>query len=305
MKEYIIKKNCCKVPQFIHMEITEKCNVGCSQCYCDLHKGRNMKWSIFENIVHQAHEYGIEKILLTGGEPFYYPDLVVGVKLINDLGMKAIVSSSGCGLNEDYAKKVIDAGMHEFYISLNGSKPEIHNISRGHFEEGKNAVKIIKKLQGWCGINWVARKDNLADLPDIINMSKDLEADCFHIISPKKSNIGEKEELSVEDIKYIAGIIAEDRKNGYIGIDLCFQELNFYIENGDIHEIYRNCLAGRMFFDVMVDGTFLPCRHYNGKREKFESIQKYWTESDALMQKRIGNKSSESCRENIIDKMKF
>lgn len=59
-------------------------------------------------------------------------------------------------------------------ISLNGSKKEIHELSRDNFELTYNAAQQLGIRDVKYGINWVARHDNVRDLENLIWIAKDL-----------------------------------------------------------------------------------------------------------------------------------
>lgn len=278
---YNLKRNCCVVPKMIHIEVTERCPLSCKQCYCDLIKGQDLDWDICEKTIKEASAIGVQSILITGGEPLIYPHLTKMLRLISEQGLYSAIATSGFGLTLEKIKKLNEAGLDQIYISLNGSKKEIHELSRDKFDESIEAIKLLKASGNWCAINWVARKDNVYDFPDLLKLAKELKVDEIDILSCKKSCIGENPFLNEEELNWLVDVAKKDYDDNYIYIDLCYPELRMKINKEELHPVLQKCVAGRIAMDVLVDGKYSPCRHIL-KAEKYESMLEYWNNSDVL-----------------------
>lgn len=276
---YNNRKKCTITPLFMHIELTQRCPLRCPQCYCSL-EGTDLKWEMFLRIVDSAKEIGVQAILLTGGEPLVYPKICDAVKYINDQGIGSMISSSGVGLTLDMAKSLFNNGLNRFYVSLNGSNSEIHNLSRSGFKEAIKAIKTIKKTNNWCGVNWVARKDNHNDFNELVQLSKEMRIDRIDVLSSKYSSDGEIQSLSLDELIELADNIKTLPRN-YISIELCYSQLQEIVYGMKIHEIFKYCVAGKFFINVYADGTFSPCRHTNIKH-KCSSLKEYWHNSIEL-----------------------
>lgn len=266
-------------PEFIRIEITQKCTLKCRQCYCNLN-GDDMDYNVFKQSVLSAKKLGVRYILLTGGEPLLYPHINECITLINEMGMKVVIATSGVSVTENLICKLYNLGLHQIYVSLNGSNHLIHNLSRENFEIAIKAIEIIKKSGHWCGINWVARKDNYKDFPNFVKFAKSLGVDRIDILSCKQSLDGDIELLNENNTEELASYISKDMLN-YIFIELCYPELRKKIFNERENALFSNCLGGKMFFDIYVDGSFSPCRHTKINNTS-ESLYDYWNNSNEL-----------------------
>lgn len=293
MGRYSLKKNCCLVPQFIHLELTKKCPLRCKQCYVQAEDKEDLNWEKCQSIVRECADIGVERILLTGGESLLYEHILELIELINSLDMKSVISTSGYNLDKTMARQLKKANIYNIFVSINGSTKEIHNLSRSNFEESINGIKNLVDEGVWCGINWVARKDNLKDFNNLLKLSKKLKVNQVNIISPKKDNTGHFQKLSNEELEYLADIIKDYRREGYVSIDLCFPELNYILLKGKMHPVLKCCIAGRYFVDVSTEGKLSPCRHI-GNYEDYNSIKEYWDSSEIL--KDIRKNIKETCR---------
>lgn len=295
--KYSISKNCCIIPKFIHLEVTERCGLNCPQCYCDLTKRRQLKYDRCIDVIRQASEFGIKEILFTGGEPLFYPYLVEAVAFSAAHGITNSIATSGMTLTYELAERLIEAGMNYFYVSLNGSTGSIHNLSRDRFDASLSSIILLKKIGSWCGINWVARRDNIDDFPNLLNLAKKLDVDHIDILSNKACD---DMTLDPEQVRNLAKIIAADRKSGFIGVDYCYPELNKCLLGDHLHPLLKNCIGGRYFMDILSDGSFSPCRHLH-TNEQNSSLADYWINSETLKALRKDPMAFErSCRKNII-----
>ena len=289
MGRYSLRKNCCLVPQFVHLELTKRCK----QCYVHTKKTEDLDWEKCQRIVRECAEIGVERILLTGGEPLLYKHIFELIELINSLNMKSVMSTSAYNLDEKMARKLKEANICNTFVSINGSTKEIHNLSRSNFEESIEGIKNLVDAGVWCGINWVARKNNVEDFNNLLKLSKELKVNQVNIISPKKDEKGNFEKLSHKEIQYLDDLIRDYRKEGYVSIDLCFPELNYILLKEKMHPVLKYCIAGRYFVDVSTEGKMSPCRHMQ-KYESYDSIKEYWESSETLLD--IRKSIEDTCR---------
>lgn len=293
MGRYSLRKNCCLVPQFVHLELTKKCPLRCKQCYVHAEEADDLDWEKCQSIVRECADIGVERVLLTGGEPLLYDHIFELIKLINSLNMKSVMSTSAYNLDKEMAYKLKKANILNTFVSINGSTKKIHNLSRSNFEESIEGIKNLVDVGVWCGINWVARKDNVMDFNNLLKLSKELRVNQVNIISPKKDDKGHFQKLSNDELEYLANIIKDYRKEGYVSIDLCFPELNYILLKEKMHPVLKYCIAGRYFVDVSTEGRLSPCRHIQ-KYENYDSIKEYWESSEILLD--IRKSIKDTCR---------
>lgn len=292
--QYNKKKKSFVSPDFLHIELTEKCPLKCPQCYCTL-EGKDMEYNLLKQILCSAKELGVRNILLTGGEPLAYPHLKECVCLINELGMKGIISSSGVGLTKELIIDLYNLGLFRMYISLNGSNEVIHNLSRDCYIEAIKAIESVKNTGNWCGVNWVARKDNYKDFPIFLRLMQSLNVDCIDILASKYSAMGDICDLNNIEIEELSSYITDDLKT-FINIELCYPKLRNKVFGDNFHDLFNTCLSGKIFLDIHTDGSFSPCRHTQIKHN-CDNVYNYWNEFEQLQSHR-NSKRCISCQKN-------
>ena len=125
-------------PYNINIEPTSYCNLQCNYCVHSLsHKKLNerkfelgfMKWDDFEKIVNQLTLFPnkVKKITFSGlGEPLLHKLLPEMIQLVVDkkIANKVLLNTNGILLSNKLTHKLIDAGLHEIKISLQGVTSE-------------------------------------------------------------------------------------------------------------------------------------------------------------------------------------
>ena len=105
---------------------TNFCNIKCDHCYVSTTNRKNAKvmpLSKLEKYVSLLHEAGVEKINLTGGEPFLYLDkLVKAIGIISALGCNpTVITNAFWAYNQNIAKSIISklskVGLTEIHLS--------------------------------------------------------------------------------------------------------------------------------------------------------------------------------------------
>ena len=164
-------------PQIMQVEITTICPLNCPQCYKEETLPRTMNIEKFIEIINDAKKSGVKAITLLGGEPLIHPDICEMIQILDNAEIVGGTYTSGIGIN----KKIIDVLQDiktpfYFFLSLNGSTKEIHELSRSSFEITKKAMQYLKENNVEYSINWVARHDNISDLKNVIGLDKEYQA---------------------------------------------------------------------------------------------------------------------------------
>jgi pyrroloquinoline quinone biosynthesis protein E len=280
-------------PESLHIELTSRCPLNCPQCY-KTHDETDLSYELLCDVIRQAGEMKAFQIALGGGEPLVYPHLASAISEIKKRGMAASVTTSGFSLDRDMLGRLIGSGLNHIQISLNGSCEDIHSRSRDGFEYAVNALELLKEAKISFGVNWVARSDNIDDLPTLIETSKSYRVCNINILRYKPSPNEKYADvcLSAEKLLQLKGVI-RNTKGISIKTDSAFSNLLCHI-NKRI-SFFSGCGAGRRFLALDSTGYYRPCSHMSMK-EKSGSLYEVWHNSGNLsMFRSIGERILRPC----------
>lgn len=273
---FFLRKGYFREPQFLQIEITDSCPLTCPQCYKKEGSSVFMPIDRFENIIDEAYEMGIKEIFLNGGEPLEHPFFEEMVAYSCKKKISSTIFTSGYKIEKK--EKVWKKYDTNILISLNGSCEEINKKSRGGYYISLNAMKYLKKINTKYGINWVARHDNVYDLPKLVEISKKYNASYINIVCNKISGKGNIDSpLNREDYIFLKKEI--NKESDYFRVQNCYGILLSLL--GEKNNRLYGCQAGIRVMAIDTRGSYMPCTHmfYD---EKTTSIKDYWNNSDVL-----------------------
>src|SRR6202035_448929 len=121
------------LPRSIYIEPTSRCNEFCQQCPRTLlsrEDDRDLSFDKFRYIVDQFPV--LERVVLHGlGEPLLNKELPRMVRYLKDRGSYVLFNSNGIALNASRGQALIDAGLDEYRLSMDGSTREMYAHVRG------------------------------------------------------------------------------------------------------------------------------------------------------------------------------
>lgn len=83
-------------------------------------------------------------IFLTGGEPFFYKDIMELIRYIKQKNLICWIVTNGTFL-DNHADEVVELGVDVLYISIDGPE-EIHNKSRGTLDGFQKVASGVRKI---------------------------------------------------------------------------------------------------------------------------------------------------------------
>jgi radical SAM protein with 4Fe4S-binding SPASM domain len=276
------------VPELMNIELTTRCPLRCPQCYCDLHRGHDIKPEVALAYIEQAARLKIPFINLSGGETLVYPYLTELIKVISAKGLNASIAICGWGFDAARLAELKAAGVDQIYVSLNGSTSEVNAKSRDGYELAIKALQLLQADQGLnYHINWVARNDNVADFPQLVSLGRELGVNSIVILESKPDAAYVMQaSLSRENFMNLADYLKKhDQQEIKIDVEPCFSPLKAYINNYYLWNrntgVNKGCGAGRNGISVSVEGYLTPCRHLLYP-EDYADIEDYWWHSGVL-----------------------
>ncbi len=202
------------IPRDVDLEITSKCNLRCSYCYYFDNPSQEYtdlpldQWLSF---IDELGECGIMTVTLCGGEPFIRPDLKEIIAHIVRNRMRFTILTNGTLLTDDWGTFLAETGRCDIVqISLDGSKPEIHDSCRGagSFSQAVAGIRIMQRHKVPVTVRLTIHRHNVHDLDKAAQfILEDLGLNAFSVNSAgylgSCKEQAESIQLTVED-RYLA-----------------------------------------------------------------------------------------------------
>lgn len=169
-------------PRNVFIEVTNHCNLLCETCprtFTSYEEPMTLSWENFERIVAQFPE--MERAVLHGiGEPLLNKELPRMIAFLKARGVTVLFNTNATLLNEEWARKLIAAGLDELRVSVDGADPKTYALIRGAplfhkvVQNLKRFVEIQKDLgaaQPRVSLWMTGMQENIAELPEVIRLA--------------------------------------------------------------------------------------------------------------------------------------
>ena len=178
----------------VYIEPTNRCNITCRTCMRNIwdEKLGKMSEETFARILDGLQGISPKPLVFFGGlgEPLFHPKTIEMVERVKALGAPVELITNGILLNTERSRRLIDAGLDALWVSLDGAKPESYEDVR----LGAEMPRVLENIETFCslrrhtfrpmpelGVNFVAMKRNIADLPDVLALARRLGARRFMV----------------------------------------------------------------------------------------------------------------------------
>jgi MoaA/NifB/PqqE/SkfB family radical SAM enzyme len=247
------------LPLQLFLEVTTRCNLLCQKCLrnysLDL-KARDIPFSVVEQLG-EFYEAAIQVNTFGFGEMFLYRDLARLVEILKKQGCKVTGITNGTMISREDVAWMVRSHFDELTFSIDGATTETMRRLRGadlnriievlqFIKEEKNAQKVpVPRIV----VNFVAQKDNLRELPDLVQLlsglniyflgvntlAHHLSSDSYMAFDKEHSlsNLSRKEVEGVLDIARSLAKNAGIELESYIDLDFEWSELPVKISIGE------------------------------------------------------------------------
>jgi radical SAM protein with 4Fe4S-binding SPASM domain len=173
----------------MYLFVTNDCNLRCSHCYVssgDYVPAREMRADEILGLVDQARDLGVQRFLITGGEPFVMADIfsIIGhITAENDL----VVLTNGMFFSQKIIgrlKESLGRGRISFQISLDGPTAELHDRVRGQGNFAKTVPAIRRIVEHGFGvtISTAINRHNLSHVAETTQLVGSLGVRAHHLL---------------------------------------------------------------------------------------------------------------------------
>lgn len=195
----------------IDFQITSKCNLNCSFC-CGADKTKKDVDTItIKKVIDKLKDVGVDRIVLTGGEPLLRKDIDEIIEYIYDKNINVYLSTNGYYINEhiDTVSKYVDC----VGLPLDGYTEEISEKMTRKKEQlvtTFNAIKSIREKNDKIiiKVGTVVSKINyktLKELGELLYKEKEISPDVWRLyqFTPLGEGYKNSEVFEISDEEYL------------------------------------------------------------------------------------------------------
>lgn len=258
------------------IELLPLCNMNCAMCYVRLSsremeaKGRLRTADEWLEIGRQMKDSGVLFLLLTGGEPFLYPDFKRLYLGLRQMGMIITINTNGT---------LIDAELAEFFgkhkprrvnITLYGTDEETYAKLchyPGGYEKTLRGISLLRERGVDVKVSGSLTRLNKSDLDKLLDIGEEMErpvwVDTYMMPATRERDLpyNMQSRLNPEEAAR-TGIHALKRT---LGEKLFLQYVWQSVERADHPEPaedkpgHISCMAGQCSFTINWQGEMRPC----------------------------------------------
>ena len=131
-------------PMTLIVENTAKCNLECPMCPRELgyYPPEDFDFELFKRIIDEVRSQTELVFPWGAGEPLMNPDIYRMVRYCKDAGIYVVISTNGTFLNEKSSHQLIDCGLDNLIIAVDGTTPEVYE----KYRKGAKFDKVVKNI---------------------------------------------------------------------------------------------------------------------------------------------------------------
>ena len=213
-------------PLLVFWEMTKACMLACKHCRASAilnslpgELTTEEAYKLVDDVAAFGQPYPI--LVLTGGDPLLRNDIWDIIAYAKSKGLRlAVAPAVSPNLTEDKIKKLAELGVDGVSISLDGSRPEIHDSIRGIngiFEKTLWAIKTFQDYGIRVQVNTAVMRDNVHDLADIVELLLKLDVkvwEVFYLVTVGRAQM--ELNLTPEEWEDVSHFLYEASKYGLV-----------------------------------------------------------------------------------------
>lgn len=270
------------IPMSGTFELTPMCNFSCKMCYVrksleevKAHSRKMMTLEEWIELAKEARDAGMLYLLLTGGEPFAWPDFWKLYDVLCEMGFLITINTNGSLIDEQVIERLKEHPPIRINITLYGYGDESYEKLcgvKGVFGRVDQAITGLQEAGIYVKLNGTLTLDNVKDMEACVRYaeSKDLIYEIntymFPPIRRNENLVGENERFTPEEAAY-------NRLKCYrlqYGEERYHQFMQSVVKGSappmgldesciDPRDGKIRCRAGKASFWVTWDGLVTPC----------------------------------------------
>lgn len=253
-----------------------RCNFWCLNCYAAESARpdtRLLDWSEMKIALNKAIALGANKIDILGGEPLTYRHLEKFIECFKNrvIGGFCGVVSNGSLVTKKRARSLLDSGLDQLSISVDGTKAEINDANRGKgtFERILVGIGNVQEVGIPLTIAYTVTPFNTLDTPSLFPFARRMGAKALSVQITEMTGRARKTLAHNTSFNRIEGLKAIcrmyiQRPPLYTEVSTrsLFKEFLNQFFNAGLDTPELKCEGGLRTFMVSSGGDLYPCSEY-------------------------------------------
>lgn len=274
------------VPKTAWLTTNRNCNNNCTWCYASKCNDKIMDFDKIKDCIDELYKLGIQKIILIGGEPTIYNDLIKTIRYATKKGIEVSMASNGRKFSDyNFASRIVKAGLKNCNISIKGFNEDeyVKNTNAIGFNEMVAGYHNLKKLGINVSTSYVLCDNDYQNFDKFLSsfIDNNLNNISFQLYKPSVDGETYAEAPTISDLARICEYAFEKIKNTNINysfemsIPLC--SLNeLVLEEMISKKCLTTCCHITKGTGIIFDSNFnvLPCNHFVNKPLNDTPIEK-------------------------------
>lgn len=279
ISDYLHKKaSANRVPLDGAFELSPVCNFFCKMCYVRktnqqiCAEGKRLKtMEEWLALAEQCRAAGTLYLLLTGGEPFLYPEFRELYTRLHQMGFILSINSNGSLIDEETVQWLKKYAPSRVNITLYGSSPATYERISGNssgYEKAVNAITMLQEAGIPVVINASMIPENVCDLEAILDFGRGLglntRMSTYMFPPARRDRECDDSRFTAEEaagiyLRKLKKIYKEDQYKAHARELLDKREELLQSETWGANAEYMRCRAGRSSFWVSWEGKMTAC----------------------------------------------
>ena len=261
----------------LYFYLTKGCNLKCRHCWIapyytpEPKKDEVLSVDLFVRIIEQALPMGLHTIKLTGGEPFFHPEIFELLDIIAKRKLRLVIETNGTLCNQRTIDQIIRCVNPAISVSLDAADPETHELIRGVsgcFAPTVQAIELLAAANLKPQIIMAVMKENEDRIEAMVSFAARVKAGSvkFNFVAPisrGKSLEKQGHLLPLQRICEINTRILTELQNEaplplFTNIPIAFSPLHYLFEGKAGVGACSRCSIQNVL-GVLSDGSYAMC----------------------------------------------
>jgi MoaA/NifB/PqqE/SkfB family radical SAM enzyme len=265
-------------PVEAYFEVANRCNSLCATCpltFAPHEPAKSLSLREFRSIVDQMPD--LKRAVMHGiGEPLLNRDLPAMVRYLKDRQVHVVFNTNATLLTRKRQVRLIEAGLDELRVSIDGSTPETYLRVRGipRYQQVIDNVGQMVLTRAELGVDhprisfWMTgMRENLPELPGVVALAARLGVDEVYLqrmtfrgegMAVEAQSVFRRERETVEAIIAEAERLARELGVAFQGAG-AMSPREGLLEHQDDAEPWRGCSRPLRLAYMTANGNALPC----------------------------------------------